>query len=217
MTRSAPALRRSVVVVDAGPLKAAVDRDDEHHAWAVRVFRETPGRFVTCEAALAATLHLVENDPAAVAAIRRLCARMEVLPVAPERIAAVFAEVARWAPRMDFADACAVVLARGFRRSFVLTTDFRDFSTYRVPFASPEGVFAESPEAGRHSDLASARRTARRLQYPATNESGTAARQSDTEKRPLCPSTTQRTAPKAKFDSAARTAPSPTDARAPRW
>jgi predicted nucleic acid-binding protein len=42
---------------------------------------------------------------------------------------------------MDFADACAVVLARNYEGAFVLTTDFRDFSAYRVPFASPEGAF----------------------------------------------------------------------------
>jgi hypothetical protein len=41
----------------------------------------------------------------------------------------------------DFADACAVVLAHNYERAFVSTTDFRDFSTYRVPFASPEGAF----------------------------------------------------------------------------
>jgi hypothetical protein len=37
--------------------------------------------------------------------------------------------------------ACAVVLARNYERAFVLTTDFREFSAYRVPFASPEGAF----------------------------------------------------------------------------
>ena len=44
-------------------------------------------------------------------------------------------------PRMDFADACAVVLVRSYDPAFVLTTDSRDFSAYRVPFASPEGAF----------------------------------------------------------------------------
>jgi len=45
------------------------------------------------------------------------------------------------APRMDFADACAVVLVSKYERAFVLTNDFRDFSAYRVAFASPEGAF----------------------------------------------------------------------------
>lgn len=73
-------------------------------------------------------------------ALRRLVERREIVPIAPSRLVAVFNEIERWAPRMDFADACAVVLARGNERAFVLTTDFRGFSVYRVPFASPEGA-----------------------------------------------------------------------------
>jgi predicted nucleic acid-binding protein len=48
----------------------------------------------------------------------------------------------RYAPRMDLADGCLVVLAARDADAVVLTTDTRDFSTYRVPFASPEGLFA---------------------------------------------------------------------------
>jgi hypothetical protein len=82
--KSAAAWPCRTVVVDAGPLKAAVDRGDIDHAWAVRALRAIPARF---------------------------------------------------------ADACAVVLVRNSKHAFVLTTDFRDFSTYRVPFAAPEGAF----------------------------------------------------------------------------
>jgi len=74
-------------------------------------------------------------------ALRKLVAHMDIVAVAAALIQPVFNEVEQWAPRMDFADACAVVLARNYERAFVLTTDFRDFSAYRVPFASPEGAF----------------------------------------------------------------------------
>jgi predicted nucleic acid-binding protein len=141
VTKSAVASRRRTVIVDAGPLKAAIDRGDAAHVWAVGALRRIPARFVTCEAAIAEAQHGLENDPVAVVALRRLVERLEIVPVAPSRLAAVFDEIERWAPRMDFADACAVVLARGDERAFVLTTDFRDFSAYRVPFASPEGAF----------------------------------------------------------------------------
>ena len=141
MKKSAAVSPRRTVVVDAGPLKAAIDRGDTDHAWAVRIMREVPARFVTCEAAIAEALHGLENHRAAVRALRRLVDRMDVVAIAPERVDAVFAEVEQWAPRMDFADACAVVLVRSYAHAFVLTTDFRDFSTYRVPFASPEGAF----------------------------------------------------------------------------
>jgi predicted nucleic acid-binding protein len=53
----------------------------------------------------------------------------------------VLALMQRWAPRMDYADACAVILSRRHRGAVVLTTDHRDFSAYRVPFVSPRGEF----------------------------------------------------------------------------
>jgi predicted nucleic acid-binding protein len=139
--KSVAASPRRIVVVDAGPLKAAIDRGDIDHHWAVRALSTVPARFVTCEAAIAEAQHGLDNHPAAVRALRRLVARMDVVACSAERMAAVFDEIERWAPRMDFADACAVVLARSYQRAFVLTTDFRDFAAYRVPFASPEGAF----------------------------------------------------------------------------
>lgn len=141
MTKSAAASPRRTVVVDAGPLKAAIDRGDADHVWAVKSFRSVPGRFVTCEAAITEALHGLENHPAALRALRQLLARMDIVPVAPALIGAVLDEAQEWAPRMDFADACAVVLVTNFERAFVLTTDFRGFSAYRVPFASPQGAF----------------------------------------------------------------------------
>lgn len=141
MKKSAVVSTRSTVIVDAGPLKAAIDRGDIDHAWAVGALRGVPARFVTCEAAITEAQHGLENHPVAVRALRRLVARLDVVPIAPDRLASVFDEVERWAPGMDFADACAVVLVRSYERAFVLTTDFRDFATYRVPFASPEGAF----------------------------------------------------------------------------
>lgn len=141
MRKSAAASPRITVVVDAGPLKAAIDRGDAAHAWAVRAFHAVPARYITFEAAIAEAQHGLENHPVAMHALRRLVARMNIVAVATALIQPVFNEVEQWAPRMDFADACAVVLVRNYERAFVLTTDFRDFSAYRVPFASPEGAF----------------------------------------------------------------------------
>jgi predicted nucleic acid-binding protein len=139
--KSAIVSPQRTVIVDAGPLKAAIDRGDPDHAWAVRALRAVPARFVTCEAAVAEAQHALENHPAAMQALRRLVARMDVVAVGSDRLPSVFDEIERWAPRMDFADGCAVILARSYDPAFVLTTDFRDFSVYAVPFASPEGAF----------------------------------------------------------------------------
>jgi predicted nucleic acid-binding protein len=107
----------------------------------VRALKGVPGRFITFEAAITEAQHGLENHPTAVRALRQLVSRMDVIAVAVTLIDQVFDQVERWAPRMDFADACAVVLATVYERAFVLTTDFRDFSAYGVSFASPEGAF----------------------------------------------------------------------------
>ena len=118
MKKSATVSLRRTVIVDAGPLKAAIDRGDVDHAWAVRAFRSIPARFVTCEAAIAEAQHGLQNFPAAIRALRRLVGRMDIVAFGPDRLR-----------------------ARSYDSAFVLTTDFRDFSTYAVPFASPEGAF----------------------------------------------------------------------------
>ncbi len=141
MKKSVAASPKRTVVVDAGPLKAAIDRGDADHAWAVRAFRGVPGRYITFEAAISEAQHGLENHPTAMRALRTLVMRMDIVAVATALIQPVFDEVEHWAPRMDFADACAVVLVRNYERAFVLTTGFRDFSAYRVPFASPQGAF----------------------------------------------------------------------------
>ncbi len=51
-------------------------------------------------------------------ALRKLVARMDIVAVATALIEPDFNEVQHWAPRMDFADACAVVLARNCERAF---------------------------------------------------------------------------------------------------
>ena len=140
MKKFAHALPRTVVV-DAGPLAAAINRDDPDHAWAYHMLTGIRGHFVTTEAAITEALHILENHPVAIAALRRLVSRMEIMPVSHASCDDALAGMLRYAPQMDFAAACAVLVAQRHPRAFVLTTDFNDFSTYRVPFASPEGAF----------------------------------------------------------------------------
>ncbi|MGH8019904.1 MAG: type II toxin-antitoxin system VapC family toxin [Opitutaceae bacterium] len=132
-----------MLVVDAGPLAAAINAGEPHHAWALEVMQSPGVRLVTFEAAIAEAQHALENRPAALAALERLCDRIEVAALGKDRLASVFALARRFAPRMDFADACAIVIASQLRAAAVLTTDFRDFSIYRSPFVSPQGAFLE--------------------------------------------------------------------------
>jgi predicted nucleic acid-binding protein len=141
MKPSAAASRRAVLI-DTGPLVAAIDAGDRHHAWAKATLPRLTGKMFTCEAVSAEVMHVLGNAPAAADALQAFLGRMEIVPILRDELDAVFAIVRRYSPRMDLADACMVVLASRHRESIVLTTDTRDFASYRIPFASPEGLFA---------------------------------------------------------------------------
>jgi predicted nucleic acid-binding protein len=133
-------LRKRTVIVDTGPLKAVIDKSDPDHNWAVTAITGIPGHFVTCEAVITEVQHCLNNDFVALRVLRHLARRLDIVPLGLE-LDSVLAEAEAWAPQMDFADACVVHLLRWYDDAFVLTTDFRDFATYRVPFASPQGAF----------------------------------------------------------------------------
>lgn len=143
MKPSAIALKR-VVLVDTGPLVAAIDAGDPHHRWAKTILPKLTGRLLTCEAVASEAAHLLDNDPVALEALHGFLQRMELVPMLRDELEGVFARLKRYAPRMDLADGCLVALAERDFDSVVLTTDTRDFSAYRIPFASPEGLFAAS-------------------------------------------------------------------------
>jgi predicted nucleic acid-binding protein len=126
------------IIADAGPLIALIDAADEHHGWAVRSVRPLPPPWITSSSALAEVTHHFANDARALAALRRLAAGMTIEEPSPD---AVLGLMERYAPDMDYADACAVLLAKTHKAAVVVTTDHRDFSVYRVPFISPKGGF----------------------------------------------------------------------------
>ncbi len=87
---------------------------------------------------MAEATHLFRNQRPALERLLELVERMQVEDPAP---VAVLKLMQRYSPEMDYADACAVLLARKHPGAIVLTTDHRDFSVYRVPFVSPRGEF----------------------------------------------------------------------------
>ena len=103
-----------IIIVDAGPLAAAASpREGANHAWAVKIPGGPRGRFVTFESALAEAQHATGNDARAIARLRAYVSRMDVVPVATrkENQARLYDTITRHAPRMDFADACAMYCA----------------------------------------------------------------------------------------------------------
>jgi uncharacterized protein len=140
--KSSVVVSRRAIIVDAGPLVAAIDANDRHHRWARATLPRLSGKLFTCEAVVAEAGHLLENDPRAIDALYHFLARMEIVAVPGNAIEETFRLMKQFAPQMDVADACLLLLAGRHDNSIVLTTDTRDFSTYRIPFASPEGLFA---------------------------------------------------------------------------
>jgi hypothetical protein len=127
-----------IIILDAVPLAAAVDRLDAHNLWATAEMLKRPGPCIVTSAAVAEATHLFGNQGPALDRLRDLVERMQVEDPAPVEVLEL---MRRYSPEMDYADACAVLLARRHKGALVLTTDHRDFSVYRVPFVSPLGEF----------------------------------------------------------------------------
>ena len=49
------------VLLDTGPLVAFLNRNDDAHEWAVARFKEIEPRFLTCEAVVSETIHLLQG------------------------------------------------------------------------------------------------------------------------------------------------------------
>jgi predicted nucleic acid-binding protein len=133
------------VLVDTGPLVAALNANDEHHAWAREVFGRLPPPVFTCEAVLSEAQFLLNDragDPLAVLDwVRRGVINLAF--GAEDEIERLMAlqQSYRSLP-MDFADACLVRMAELHPRSRVLTTDshFRIYRKNRrqlIPLLAP--------------------------------------------------------------------------------
>jgi predicted nucleic acid-binding protein len=96
------------------------------------------GPFIVTSAAVAEATHGLGNSATGMQKLRGIVERMQIEDPAPVD---VLDEMAKWKTRMDYADACAVLLARRHPGATVLTTDHTDFTVYRVPFISPRGSF----------------------------------------------------------------------------
>ena len=134
------------VLIDSGPLVAALRVRDQHHEWARAHFESTAEPFVTCEAVVAECFFLLERARTGKEA---LCSLLERGIVVIEfSINGQLSETLRLIRRYDdtpmsFADACLVRMAEQSADSVIFTTD-SDFRTYRkngrqvIPVIMPE-------------------------------------------------------------------------------
>ena len=120
-------------IVDAGPIVAALNRRDGHHAWAKAVFASLGEPPVTCEAVLTEVCWHLRDSPDAVARVLEMPSRGGLLlfPAAETEGVALAGLVRKYGKRMDLADAGVVRLAEIFPKAKVITTDVEDFRIYR--------------------------------------------------------------------------------------
>ncbi len=121
------------VLIDTGPVVAALRKRDRHHEWARAHFAAATEPFATCEAVVSESLFLLEGAREGKEALCGLLERGII--VVSFSLEAEMEETLRLIRRyrdtpMSFADACLVRMAELENRATVLTTD-SDFRIYR--------------------------------------------------------------------------------------
>ena len=131
MTTEAPAPGTTAYLLDAGPLAAAINRRDQHHAWAVRTLDRLDAPVLTCEAVVSEAWFLARRGRGDPAGVLDLVAALDVqvVPAWSPRTAAI---LRRYADRASVADAALLALAEEADGRVVVTTDREDFSVYRL-------------------------------------------------------------------------------------
>lgn len=126
-------MTREVVLLDAGPLVAALNRRERTHDWAARQFEQLPPPFLTCEAVLAESFHLLRGVDGACERILGMleCGAVNIGMSLEDEKAAVanFFRRYRDVPA-SLADACLIRMSELHEPCAVLTLD-SDFHVYR--------------------------------------------------------------------------------------
>lgn len=123
------------LLLDTGALVSLLDRSQRRHREFAAFFEAWTGQVVTTEAVLTESTHLLGRVPGgAVACLDFMLSGGALLvPASAASIRRARALMHQYADRpMDFADATLVVLAEDLRTDQILTTDYRDFSVYRI-------------------------------------------------------------------------------------
>jgi predicted nucleic acid-binding protein len=124
-----------VILVDAGPLVALVDADDQHHIACVRALSAIDEPLATVWPALTEAMYLLRDLTRGQEAIWEMVERSAVQVVALRMadVSRMRALMRKYADRpMDVADAALVSVAEREGWRTVFTVDRGDFSVYRL-------------------------------------------------------------------------------------
>ncbi len=129
-------------ILDAGPLIAALNRQDEHHRWACETLERLGPPFYSCPEAVAEAAAMT-GQPAAIVEMIQSGEIVLAFDLS-EQTASVLSLLKKYGDRdMDLADACIVRMTELMRDCRVLTLDRADFAVYRrngrdlIPLIAP--------------------------------------------------------------------------------
>lgn len=124
-----------MILVDAGPLVAVVDADDQHHASCVAALKQLREPLGTVWPALTEAMYLLVDLPKAQEALWEMLARraVELLPLELEDVPRIRELMRKYANRpMDLADAALITVAEREDIRKIFTVDRKDFAVYRL-------------------------------------------------------------------------------------
>lgn len=124
-----------MILVDAGPLVALIDADDQHHAKCVSTLQTLREPLATVWPPVTEAMYLLADLPKAQNALWEMLERgaLQLLPLYAADVPRMRELMRKYADRsMDFADAALVRVAEreGIRKIF--TFDRQDFSVYHL-------------------------------------------------------------------------------------
>ena len=126
-----------MILTDAGPLVAILDRGEQHHEACVASLEQLAGPMVTTWPAFTEAMYLLGEAGGwrAQDALWRLIEQrdLQLAPQGPEQGERMRALMEEYRDRpMDLADASLVALAEAYGLRDIFTLDRRDFQVYRI-------------------------------------------------------------------------------------
>ncbi len=137
-----------LVLLDAGPLVAVLDKREQWHAWAVAQMSKVQPPLLTCEAVITEACFLLQQHPSALRQLHQWAAQglIKLLPLPEGGPVSTFASMQRYANvPMSFADASLLLHAESLPQTRIFTLD-KDFTIYRHADGSPPILLAPFAE-----------------------------------------------------------------------
>jgi predicted nucleic acid-binding protein len=124
-----------LILVDAGPLKALVDADDQHHAACVATVRSLRDSLGTVWPALTEAMYLLAAFPRAQEALWDMLAlgAVQLQSLDQDDVPRMRELMVKYSDRpMDMADAALIRVAEREGVQTIFTVDKKDFAVYRL-------------------------------------------------------------------------------------